>query len=99
MTKTYSLTEKIWLYPGKAGWFFITIPEEVSKEIDYFFANQKKGWCSLPVTVTIGQTTWQTSIFPDKKSAAYLLPIKIEVRKKENIRENDAVSLTLKLSS
>ncbi len=99
MIRTYSLTEKIWLYPGKAGWFFITIPKEVSKEIDYFFATQKKGWGSLPVTVTIGQTTWQTSIFPDKKSAAYLLPIKVEVRKKESITENDAVPLTLKLSS
>lgn len=43
------------------------------------------GWGSLPVTAVIGKTSWKTSIFPDKKIGAYLLPLKSEIRKKENI--------------
>ncbi len=27
---------------------------------------------SIPVRVTVGKTTWETSIFPDKKSQTYL---------------------------
>ena len=98
MKQTYHLTEQIWLYPGKAGWYFITLPKEVAKDIDFYFSLHKKGWGSLPVTVTIGKTEWQTSIFPDKKSESYLLPVKAEVRKREAIRENDLVQFVLEVS-
>ena len=91
MTKTYQLKAKTWLYPGKAAWHFLTIPTDITKEIDYYFSMAKKGWGSLPVQVTIGKTSWKTSIFPDKKTASYLLPLKADVRKKEAIKENDVV--------
>lgn len=57
----------------------------------------KRGWGSLPVMATIGKTTWKTSIFPDKKRGAYLLPIKAEVRKKEEIEKDDMVALLLEV--
>ncbi len=99
MTRAYSLTEKLWLYPGKAGWYFITIPQGVAKEIDFRFSLQKRGWGSIPVKITVGKTTWRTSIFPDKKTSTYLLPVKMEIRKKELLHENNLVSLTLEISS
>lgn len=46
---------------------------------------------------TIGKTQWKTSIFPDKRSRTYLLPLKAEVRKKERIFSEDTVSLTIEL--
>lgn len=99
MLKSYTLTEKLWLYPGKAGWFFITIPHVVTKEIDFYFSLQKKGWGSLPVKVTIGATEWKTSIFPDKKTGTYLLPVKKAVRVTEGLEENKVVDFELVLSS
>ena len=45
----------------------------------------KRGWGSVRVKVTLGKTKWDTSIFPDKKSGTYLLPIKAEVRIKEHV--------------
>lgn len=66
MHKTYDINEKVWLYPGKAAWHFVTIPKDISSDIDYYFAQNKRGWGSLPVSVTIGKTTWKTSIFPDE---------------------------------
>ncbi|MBP9762590.1 DUF1905 domain-containing protein [Patescibacteria group bacterium] len=37
------------------------------------------------VLVTVGKTMWETSIFPDKKSQSYLLPMKLEVRKRRGL--------------
>lgn len=87
----------MWLYPGMSGWHFITIPEDVSKAITQQFGDMKRGWGSLPVRVTIGKTIWETSIFPDKKVSGYLLPVKADVRKKEGIRADNKVTLTLQI--
>ena len=48
---------------------------------------------------TIGESTWKTSIFPDKKTNTYLLPVKVAVREKEQIKLSDVVSLSLEIVS
>ena len=93
----HKIETKVWLYPGMAGWHFITIPEDISEDIKHQFGDLKRGWGSLPVKVTIGKTKWETSIFPDKKLKGYLLPIKAGVRKKENIGVNDKITLVLEI--
>lgn len=98
MHKTYSLQATVWLYPGKAAWHFVTLPTDAAQDIDFYFSHVKKGWGSLPVTVTIGQTTWTTSIFPDKKAGSYLLPLKAAVREKENIEEGLMISFELEIA-
>ncbi len=80
-----------------AAWHFVTIPETIAADIQNQFGALKRGWGSLPVRVTIGATTWETSIFPDKKTKGYLLPIKKEVRKKENIAADEKVTLILEI--
>lgn len=95
MTRVYSLSAKVWLYPGKAAWHFITLPIETAKDIDYYFGFEKRGWGSIPVAVTISNTTWNTSIFTDKKNQSYLLPLKSSVRKAENITADQSIHLTL----
>lgn len=95
MQKTYTLTADVWLYPSMAGWHFITLPVQTADEIKALFSDVKRGWGSLRVVVTIGKTTWKTSIFPDKKTNSYLLPLKAEVRKRENIQAGDEVKFTL----
>ena len=87
----------MWLYPGDAPWHFVSIPKNTKEKIDFFFGHFKRGWGSLPVLATIGKTGWKTSIFPDKKSDSYLLPLKAEVRKKEAIKAGDAINFSLKI--
>lgn len=41
----------------------------------------------MKVVVQVGDTAWATSIFPDKESGSYLLPLKADVRKAERILE------------
>lgn len=78
-----------------AGWHFLTVPEKQSKEIKKSFGGKTRGWGSLPVNVTLDKTSWKTSIFPDKKSGTYLLPLKADVRKKEGVAHGDIVNFVL----
>lgn len=95
-TKKYTIESRVWLYLGKAAWHFVGIPKKESEEIKKT-CKIKIGFGSIPVIVRLGKTTWKTSIFPDKKSGTYLLPLKSEIRKKENIISGDAVSLTIQI--
>jgi hypothetical protein len=98
LKKSYRFTAKVWLYTGDAAWHFVTLPVEMAQEIDDFFAHVKRGWGSLPVTVTIGNTTWRTSIFPDKQAGSYMLPLKAQVRAKEKIKAKDEVAVSIDLT-
>ena len=88
----------VWLYPGMAGWHFVTLPKKDTENINFYFSEKKRGFGSLPVIATIGKSTWKTSIFPDKDSGLYLLPLKKVVRKKELIKEGDKITVSLELN-
>src|SRR5688572_8925501 len=94
----FKVKAKVWLYQGASAWHFITLPKKESEEIKKSFAGIKRGWGSIPVAVTIGKTMWSTSIFPDAKAGAYLLPIKFNIRKKEGITAGDMVSFSIKIN-
>ncbi|MGC1209479.1 MAG: DUF1905 domain-containing protein, partial [Ornithinimicrobium sp.] len=48
----------------EASWFFVTVPEEISDEIADLTAGLSGGFGSVRVEVTIGTSTWKTSLFP-----------------------------------
>jgi hypothetical protein len=91
----FNIKSNVWLYPGMAGWHFVTVPKKQSSEIRKLFGDLARGWGSLPVTVAIGKTSWNTSIFPDKKASAYLLPLKANVRKKEHIQAGNTIAFSI----
>ncbi len=94
----FAITADLWLYQGKGGWHFITLPFEESEQIKFFASTSKRGWGVVRVTARIGATVWKTSLFPDSKSRACLLPIKADVRKKEKIGSGDTISVQLEVS-
>lgn len=94
----YEFSAEVWKWPGMAAWHFVTVDADVATRIREDRAGAPRvGWGSIPVSVTVGSTTWKTSIFPDKKSGSYLLPMKAEVRKKEGITGGDSVSVQLSI--
>jgi len=97
-TQRYTVTAKIWLYQGQAAWHFLSVPKKESAEIKASASLPRRGWGSVPVTVALGNTTWKTSIFPDKASGMYLLPLKAAVRNKEEVEEGDLVEFTITIS-
>jgi hypothetical protein len=79
-----------------AGWHFVSVDAGTAAKIKKSREGKPRiGWGSIPVTATIGKTTWKSSIFPDKKSGTFLLPLKVEIRKKEGIGAGDKVMLEL----
>lgn len=78
-----------------AAWRFLVLPKKEAGEIKGARGKKARGWGSLPVRVTVGKTVWDTSIFPDKKSGTYVLPLKASVRKAEDIEDRDTVSYTI----
>ena len=93
----YNFQATLWIYPGKAAWYFITVPPEITTDIDRIFSELKRSWGSLRVEVEVGTSKWTTSIFPDKKSGTYLLPVKKEIRVTENLSVDDTIEVKLKI--
>ena len=51
----------------------------------------------MRVEVTVGATTWRTSVFPEASRGAFVLPIKKAVRQAEDLDDGDEVTLTLRI--
>ena len=93
-----TFTAELWLYPGKGGWHFVTLPPEIADEVRARTAGQRRGFGSARVHVTLGTTSWETSVFPDSKSSSYLLPVKAEARRRERVEDGDTVTVALELA-
>lgn len=91
------MRSKVLIYPGMSGWRFLMLPKKEGAQIKERFGKHARNWGSLPVSVTIGKTTWSTSIFPDRKMGTYLLPLKAQIRKAEGLNDGDTVQFNLKI--
>lgn len=96
MEPEFTIVGKIWLWSGEAAWHFFTIPKSTSQEIKAISSHLRRGFGSVRVSATIGKTKWKTSIFPTKEGE-YLLPIKAQVRKVENLHEGTKTRVTIML--
>jgi hypothetical protein len=92
----YSTTGEVWKWKAEAGWHFFSIDKKTSQQIKESKNKTTASFGSVKVEVTIGDTTWQTSLFPDSKQGCYILPLKAKVRKREDIHEGDKISLTFR---
>ncbi len=93
----FNLKSQVWLYPGLSGWHFISIPTQQGAKIREKYRHLHKGWSSLPVEISLGKTRWKTSMFWSKDAQSYILPLKAEIRRKEEIMVNDEVKYTITL--
>ncbi|MEO8066022.1 MAG: DUF1905 domain-containing protein [Candidatus Doudnabacteria bacterium] len=97
MLTTYETNGKIIEYPGMGSWHFIAVPEKESASIKATFGDMKRGFGSLRVIASVGKTKWKTSIFPDTKTATYLLPLKSDVRKRERVKAGDTIQFSIEI--
>lgn len=95
----FTFESELWVWQGKAAWHFITLPQEIAEQIKFFASGKKRrGWGSVRVRAQIGDSLWQTSVFPDSQSGSYLLPIKSNIRKQENLETGDRIQVHLRMS-
>ena len=96
--ETIEATGRVWQWragesPG--GWFFLTVEGQPAAEVRFAAVGRTGGFGSVRVTARIGDTRWQTSLFPDRRSGGYLLPLKAEVRRREGLDAGREVRVRL----
>ncbi len=93
---TCRFTADLWRWEAQEGWFFVTVPVEESARIRER-PRPPRGFGSVRVRVTIGRSTWSTSVFPDATRGAYVLPVKKSVRRAEDLGEGDPAEVLLEV--
>lgn len=95
----YEFTADLWIWDARRddSWTFVTVPADLAEEIrEWSLLRPATGFGSVRVSVTIGATTWQTSVFPSADDT-YALPVKRSVRRAEGIEAGDEVRVELEL--
>jgi hypothetical protein len=82
---------------GPAPFHFVTVPEEQSAAIEAVSSMVTYGWGAIPVTARVGRTDFTTSLFP--RGELYLVPIKVAVRRAEQLMLGDRVTIRLRLDT
>lgn len=93
----FEFTGSLIEWRGPAPFFFVRLPDPVGDEIGDLAPELTYGWGVIPVTATVGRTTFTTSLFP--REGGYLLPLKVAVRRAENIGETGSVAVTLRIGA
>ena len=91
----YTFSAKIWRYSEPGGWYFVSLPVHFSNEIRENLKWQEEGWGRLKVSAKIGSSVWKSAIWFDTKINTYLLPLKTEIRKNENLEKGKTVDVVI----
>lgn len=83
----------VWEWRGPAPYHFVWVPEDEADQIQDAAAAVTYGWGMVPVTVTIGETRWTTSLWP--KDGRYVVPLKDKIRRAEGIELDTVVTVRL----
>lgn len=94
----FSFTARVWEHIGAASWHFVALPEDVADEIEERYGHRAGGFGAVKVRVTIGGSTWSTSVFPDKSRGTYILPVKKPVRLAEDLEAGSRPRIELEVT-
>lgn len=77
---------EIFLWDARAdvAMHLTSVPPELSEDIREI-PRPQRGFGSVRVVARVGGSEWKTSIFPDKKTGTYVLPLKKAVRDAEKL--------------
>ncbi len=78
---------------GPAPYYFVALTDDVLDDLTPVANELTYGWGCIPVTATIGDTEFTTSLFP--KDGGFMLPVKVAVRRAEGVDEGDVVAVQL----
>ena len=78
---------------GPAPYHFLAVPPQGCEDLREAAALVSYGWGMVPVTATVGATTWTTSLWP--RDGGYVLPVKDRVRTAERMALGGRVAVRL----
>lgn len=80
---------------GPSPYHYVAVPPDGCELLHAVAPSATYGWGVIPVLVTIGETTFTTSLFP--KDGGYLVPVKDAVRRVERLELGDDVGIALSI--
>jgi hypothetical protein len=93
--ESWRFDAELWASESVGSWVFLTVPPEVGDDVR-LLSGPPTGFGSVRVEITLGTSTWRTSVFPDK-ARGYVLPVKAAVRRREDLEPGDRVRIALVL--
>jgi hypothetical protein len=86
---------ELWYWRGPSPFHFITVSEDGCAALRAIADDVSYGWGMIPVSVRIGGTEFDTSLFP--KDGRYVVPVKDVVRNGESLEPGVAVDVELRI--
>ena len=93
----YEFEGAVHRWTANPAFFLVSLPGNISEEIREISDGLTAGFGSLKVEARIGSVVWRTSIFPDSGTGLFDLPIKDEVRKKNNLIEGSLAHVAIEV--
>lgn len=104
MSDTLALTVPLNRWQGERGTYHLLVitgePAEALaqharlRRLEY---GRQHGFGSVKVIARIGETMWSTSVFPQRRSAEWILLVSRKVMRAEGLAEGDAIRLELEM--
>ena len=82
---------------GPAPYHFVEVPPGACEEIADVAAEVTYGWGMVPVRVTLGDSEWETALWP--RDGGYVVPVRDWVREAEGAELGQVVVVTLDVVS
>ena len=100
MGEGVTFTAELWRWTARkesadvGAWCFVTLPVDLADDLRER-AGEPRGFGSVRVRARVGDTTWDTSVFPDAASDSFVLPVKKSVRTAAGVAEGDLLTVTV----
>ena len=100
--ETVTATLPLMRWQGDRGTYhLVTFANEQAEALTTHAALQRlefgrsRGFGSIKLTARVGETEWRTSVFPQKKSAQWVLLVSKKVMRAEDVGAGDVLEVTL----
>lgn len=89
--RSFTFSAQAKKFGGSLAWTYVPVPRT---HTDGMRAPRRKnmGWGFLPARITVGATTWDSSLLP-LGDGTYFVALKASLRKKEHITAGDTVQV------
>lgn len=86
----------VFSWRGPSPFHFVAVSEDVAADLEAVAARVSYGWGMVPARVTVGSSTWQTSLWP--KDGGYVVPLRDRFRAAERLALGDVVRVRLEVA-
>ena len=94
-TVRYAFEGKVWFYLNPNAVYFVSLPVEMSAEILDLVGTDLNPWGTVPCAVTVGDFSWESSMFPRRDRDCYDLPLNARVRKRLGIEDGQVLAVAI----